>query len=118
MREKLKRAASWARRHVLSLVAVGASIAASCASCHVVVPPSPVAPHPTPTVADTEMCDAAEQRLVQLGCPEGKPTKRGERFGDVCRELQGDGIFVNPRCLASVADCDHVDVCTSTRAAP
>ena len=75
---------------------------------------SPAGPHPTPVVVDTDLCDAAEAKLIELGCPEGRPTKRGERFGDVCRELQNAGIFVNPRCLSTLVTCAGVDVCTGT----
>lgn len=71
-------------------------------------------PAPTPIVTDTQYCDAAEANLVKLGCSEGKPTKRGKRFGDVCRELHENGIFVNPRCLTSIKQCSEVDVCTRT----
>lgn len=77
-------------------------------------PPHPPDPTPTPVVTDTEFCDAAEANLIKLACPEGKPTKRGERFGDVCRELHSEGIFVNPRCLATIVACTSVDVCTRT----
>ena len=74
----------------------------------------PPTPQPIPVITDTEMCDAAEANLIKLGCPEGKPTKRGKRFGDVCRELQENGIFVNPRCLTIIVSCVNVDVCTRT----
>ena len=69
---------------------------------------------PTPVDTDVSMCDAAEAHLIALGCPDGQPTKRGERFGDVCRELQRAGIFINPRCLANVKSCAEVDACTSS----
>lgn len=77
-------------------------------------PPHPPEPMPTPVVVDTEYCDAAEANLIKLNCPEGQPTKRGERFGDVCRELHSEGIFVNPRCLSTITSCTSVDVCTRT----
>jgi len=79
-------------------------------------PPPP--PAPTPVVTDTQFCDAAEANLIKLGCPEGKPTKRGTRFSDVCRDLHENGIFVNPRCLATISSCSVVDVCTRTVVAP
>lgn len=78
----------------------------------------PPTPAPTPVVTDTQFCDAAEANLIKLSCPEGKPTKRGTRFGDVCRELHENGIFVNPRCLATITSCSAVDVCTRTVVAP
>lgn len=74
----------------------------------------PPPPRPTPVVTDTQYCDAAEENLNKLGCPEGKPTKRGTRFGKLCRELHENGIFVNPQCLATIITCSAVDVCTNT----
>mgnify|MGYP006879905907 CR=1 FL=1 len=74
----------------------------------------PTEPRPTPVVVDTDLCDAAEANLLSHGCEEGKPTKRGTRFSDVCRELHASGIYVNPRCLATLNDCSKVDVCTNT----
>jgi hypothetical protein len=70
-----------------------AVIVAGSLGCHGVTS-NPVGPHPTPVVVE--------------------PTKRGERFGDVCRELHAAGIFVNPRCLSTIASCSDVDVCTKT----
>lgn len=74
----------------------------------------PPRPRPTPVVTDTQYCDTAEANLIKLGCPEGKPTKRGTRFGDLCRELHENGIFLNPQCLSTIVTCSAVDVCTST----
>jgi hypothetical protein len=90
-----------------------AVIVAGSLGCHGVTS-NPVGPHPTPVVVDTDLCDVAEANLKALHCPEGEPTKRGERFGDVCRELHAAGIFVNPRCLSTIASCSDVDVCTKT----
>ena len=87
------------------------------AACGPTAPPPPT-PAPTPVVTDTAFCDAAEANLIKLGCPEGKPTKRGTRFSDVCRDLHENGIFVNPRCLATISSCSAVDVCTRTVVAP
>lgn len=101
-------------------IAIALALASiACEGC----PPSqtttdPVQPRPTPVPTDTELCDRAEAHLIELGCPEGQPTKRGKRFGDVCRELHDNGIFVNPKCLAEIKSCAEVDVCTNTVTAP
>lgn len=98
---------------VLAFVAL-----AACEGC----PPSqhtdPVPPRPTPVPTDTEYCDLAEGHLIALHCAEGNPTTKGKRFGDVCRELQQNGIAVNPKCLANVKTCAEVDVCTGSVAPP
>lgn len=101
------------RKLALSLVILVALVGA----CGPAKSPPPT-PAPTPVVTDTQFCDAAEANLIKLGCPEGKPTKRGTRFGDVCRDLHENGIFVNPRCLATISTCSAVDVCTRTVVAP
>lgn len=74
----------------------------------------PPTPSPTPVVIDTEFCNAAEVNLNKLGCPEGRPTKRGVLFRDLCVELHKNGIFVNPKCLATISSCTQVDFCTRT----
>ncbi len=76
--------------------------------------PDPVKPTPTPVPTDTEWCDLAENHLTELNCVEGQPTKKGIHFGAFCRELQANGIYINPRCLAEVKSCAEVDVCTHT----
>ncbi len=77
-----------------------------------------VPPRPQPIPVDTYMCELAERHLIALNCPEGRPTKRGKPFAEVCKELQDNGIFVNPKCLSLVETCAGVDVCTGTIVAP
>jgi nitrous oxide reductase accessory protein NosL len=101
-------------RKLALFLAVLVTLFVACTPKQDTIPP----PRPTPVVTDTEFCDAAEANLIKLGCPEGKPTKRGKRFGDVCRELHENGIFVNPRCLATISLCASVDVCTGTVVVP
>jgi hypothetical protein len=100
------------RRNFFDVLAV-AVLFVSCQGC----PPTnnPInrsEPTPTPVPTDTNLCDAAESNLVKLGCDEGRPTKGGMRFGDVCRELQNAGIGINPSCLASITTCEQIDDCT------
>lgn len=94
---------------------IGLAFLFACQGCP---PPGevadPVAPRPTPIPRDTDKCDEAEAHLLALGCPEGRPTKGGTTFSAVCHELQDNGIFVNPACLASIKNCSEVDMCTNT----
>jgi hypothetical protein len=89
---------------VLNLITIG------CASR------KPVDPHPTPIVTDTDLCITADQHLQDIGCiPKGKPyTKKGKSFTQFCVETHNNGIFLNPKCLASISTCEQMDVCTNT----
>lgn len=72
-------------------------------------------PRPTPIVVDTNYCKDAEVHLLELKCPVAQPTKKGVPFEEFCKQTQNAGVFVNPRCLASVRDCQSVDYCTFSR---
>ncbi len=99
----------------LRLLVIALTLASACTACPPAGQPvDPVPPRPTPIPTDVEMCDLAEKHLLELGCPEGRPTKRGTPFSMVCRELSAAGIFANPKCLANVRSCAEVDVCTGT----
>jgi len=79
-----------------------------------------VPPQPTPIVQDTEWCQAAEINLQQLDCiPDDQPyTKKGLTFTQFCEQKHEDGVFLNPKCLATEVTekttCSYVDVCTGT----
>ena len=79
-----------------------------------------VPPQPTPVVQDTEWCHAAEVNLQQLECiPDDQPyTKKGLSFTQFCEQKHKDGVFLNPKCLATEVTekttCNYVDVCTGT----
>lgn len=64
--------------------------------------PAP-APRPMPAPVDGATCDAAEARLVELGCPVGVG------YADACRSLAADGVDSHPDCLAAITDCDQAD---------
>jgi hypothetical protein len=82
----------------------------SLLSCKPAIPP-----RETPFVQDTELCEAAEVRLLKLKCEEGQPTKKGTRFKDVCEDVQKNGgVFLNPRCLSNITDCNQIDICTGS----
>ncbi len=79
-----------------------------------------VPPQPTPVVKDTEWCQAAEVNLQQLECiPDDQPyTKKGLTFTQFCEQKHEDGVFLNPKCLATEVTekttCSYIDVCTGT----
>ena len=79
-----------------------------------------VPPQPTPVVKDTEWCQAAEINLQQLECiPDDQPyTKKGLTFTQFCEQKHEDGVFLNPKCLATEVTekttCSYIDVCTGT----
>lgn len=79
-----------------------------------------VPPQPTPIVQDTEWCQAAEINLQQLECiPDDEPyTKKGLTFTQFCEQKHKDGVFLNPKCLATEVNekttCSYIDVCTGT----
>lgn len=87
-------------------------------------PQPPVGPHPTPVVTDTNMCVPAEEHLQELCkadpvknsycCKVAAPTKKGKTFTQFCIEKQNQGVFLNPRCLASVTSCDKINACTQS----
>lgn len=83
--------------------------------CSGPVTQKPVQPKPTPIVTDTEQCDLAQINLLRLRCPEGNPTKKGKTFSDFCKETQNNGIFLNPKCLATLTDCSQIDSCTNSK---
>lgn len=87
----------------------------------VVNPPPPPVP-PAPPAPQTS-CDAAEAHLEamcekdgvtnQYCCAVVMLTKKGKSFAQFCEEEQAKGVFVNPDCLSSVANCDDIDSCTT-----
>lgn len=82
--------------------------------------PAPVTPPPAPTVMPTnsDMCVAAKDNLLRLGCADegrllGGPTKKGVPFDELCHDLVLKGTLRNTqaRCLATVGSCADVDRC-------
>jgi len=103
------------KKIIFPVIFVGFLILVGC-------PNNPVSPQPTPIVTDTVLCPSAEEHLQNL-CkedPSGNaycckivaPTKKGKSFTQVCIELQNNGVFFNPKCIASVTSCDQIDQCT------
>lgn len=77
----------------------------------------PVNTGPVPVV-DTDWCESAEVNIKQLNCkdPVGNPmwvNLKGEPFATTCRILQEQGgIFIDPKCIATVSSCKEIDQCT------
>lgn len=71
-------------------------------------------PRPTPIVVDSEYCQAAQENLQKLKCPEGATLPNGDTFKKFCETTQKAGIFINPHCLSTITSCSLVDQCTGT----
>jgi hypothetical protein len=73
-------------------------IAATC-STH------PVEPEPG--------CEAACQRMRELGCEEGNPTPEGATCEEICIEAERSGLAdVDTKCIVELEACGSYDVCT------
>jgi len=83
----------------------------NCNTTNVSPPREPV------VVKDTLFCKDAEIHLTELSCEIAKPTKKGLSFEEFCKQTQDSGIFINPKCLSSIASCDQnlIDQCTNSR---
>lgn len=83
-------------------------------------PVDPVSPSPNPP-PDTDLCDKMCEHIGPNGlkCEEGQPVYNNDLPGPAnvpnqscaenCRELQTKGLFVNPRCVATVPSCDKIE---------
>ena len=71
---------------------------------------SPVAPLPPIVPADVPVgsCQAAQQRLEQLGCQEAR-TPGGLPFGEVCEDAAADGRSFCPVAVSHVTACSQVE---------
>jgi hypothetical protein len=65
----------------------------------------------TPVVGDA--CDAAQQRLSELGCEEAQ-TPKGTSFARACVDARQDGRDWRPDCIAQIGDCSQVEDAYST----
>jgi len=92
-------------------------------------PPSPTPPVPdadsgqpiadaaTEAAPPRDACDAAEARLLELGCHDsrgrllGGPNLHGTRWGDICRDNAAKGVSMQPACIASKKTCAEVLTC-------
>jgi hypothetical protein len=78
-----------------------------CAACHCDVPANPVSISQAP---DTTFCSPAAENLNRLGnCGDRQATKG--KFKDFCEYTQNNGVFLNPKCIASATSCDEVKKC-------
>jgi len=83
---------------VLSLL----SVVAACCGCQPRTPP--IIPSDVPPGA----CQAAQERLEELGCHESK-TPGGKPFGAECEAAAADGRNWLPQCIAGITRCDQVE---------
>lgn len=82
-----------------------------------------VSPNPTPP-PDTDLCPAMCQHIGPvggggLGCTQGNPIYSSSLPGDAgapnmsctqfCQHQQANGVFVNPRCVMQVSECDQIE---------
>lgn len=76
---------------------------------------------PPPVKADIDWCQKAEINLKNLNCipTNGPYTKKGLTFTQFCIKKQNDGIYLNPKCLATQVTvktgCSYMDVCTGSK---
>jgi hypothetical protein len=80
----------------------------------------PATPSPLPP-PDTNMCSKMCDHLGAKGlnCEEGKPLYNNDLPGpkdvpnqscaDNCTELQGKGLFLNPKCVSIVDKCENIE---------
>jgi hypothetical protein len=83
----------------------------------------PTTPSPTPP-PDTDWCSKMCNHIGPkakggLGCEEGNPVYNNDIVGpkdvpnqsceDNCKELQGKGLFLNPKCIAIVDKCENIE---------
>lgn len=67
------------------------------------------------TTKDVEYCNDASKKLIELGCKEGKPTKKGLSFYDLCIDLESKGMYINAKCISQIDSCEKIDYCTGSR---
>lgn len=80
-------------------------------------PPPPFPPNiERNTAVDVTYCGAASNNLFMLGCEEGKPSKKGVTFDQLCNDLSLKGMFINARCLSEIKSCKGVNACTGSSA--
>lgn len=77
-------------------------------------------PLPQPAViVDTNECGPACVHLMELGCEEGLPVEvpadgGGTRLascGEVCKNTQDHGVWLNPKCVQTIKSCADVESC-------
>lgn len=73
----------------------------------------PALPRIEPAPVTRAECEAAEARLVELGCPEAR-TPDGTPFGEACWDAAQDGRHWRPDCIVLVTSCDQVERAAGT----
>jgi hypothetical protein len=88
-------------------------------------------PNP-PIVTDQDMCPLACDKLNELGCEDGMPIDMLEqcvdggcpapeecidggcftKCVDFCVITENQGVWLQPKCIASITECSQVELCT------
>jgi hypothetical protein len=81
-----------------------------CSCCNQETKSLPSLPQVT---TDISYCQAAEINLKNLKCiPSDIPyTKKGLSFTEFCIEVERRGVFINPKCLSEMKDCNQETNC-------
>jgi hypothetical protein len=100
-----------------AIVLAFAIVLTGCPKTTVQDPPTPSPLPPPDTDWCGQMCDHIGPK--GLGCEEGKPVYNSDLPGpkdvpnqsceDLCKELQGKGLFINPKCVTLVDQCSHIE---------
>jgi hypothetical protein len=74
---------------------------------------NPKAPAPD----DSSFCDAAQAKLLTLGCTDsqgrllGGPNTLGKTYAERCRDAEQTDVPQAPKCISTVTSCDQVNPC-------
>lgn len=72
----------------------------------------PPAPAPRVDAGSPADCQAACDRLAELGCEEAQPTPGGASCVEVCNNTEQSGaVTLDPACVATIATCAAIDGC-------
>lgn len=97
-------------RWYVTLVGSAALVVALC-GC----PPKPDVPPPiTPADIPDGACQAAQERLEQLGCEEAR-TPAGEPFGEACERARARGASWCPVAVSQIDYCSQFEAAAEGR---
>ncbi len=82
------------------------------ATCDPPPPLPPLVPPERPDAGDVADCEAACQRLAELGCEEAQPTPHGATCVEVCDNVESSGATtLVPGCVAEADSCEQARGC-------
>lgn len=88
----------------MSIIRAFMTLALACCACT----PIPMPPGPGPIPPSDGACQAAQERLEELGCPEAK-TPAGTPFGEACEAAWADGRNWCAGAVAKITKCSQVE---------